>query len=120
MLLLLLWDSSRHSVGQTVIINTGQMVFPPENSASFSRLLDESLLSSSMHLMPAKTCCALLREIGKAGRKQSFSASRPILEESGSHVACCAGSDCCSPHLREVCAFLSHARRLASSVWFLA
>ena len=91
-------------------------MIPPENCALFSGLLDGSLLSSSMHLLPAKTCCALLREMGKAGRKQSFSAARPILEESGGHVACCAGSDCCSPHLREVCAFLSHARHLASSV----
>lgn len=52
------------------------MLIPPENSASFSHLLDGLLLSSSMHLLPAKTCCALVREMGKAGRKQSFSAAR--------------------------------------------
>jgi len=92
------------------------MVIPPGNSSSFSVLRDGSLLSGSVHLLPAKTCCALLREMEKAGRKQSFSAARPILEESGSHMVCCAGSDCCSTCLREVCAFLSHARCLASSV----
>lgn len=53
-----------------VVIKRGQIAIPPELSASLPGLLEGSLLSSSAHLLPAKTCCALLRGTGEAGRKQ--------------------------------------------------